>query len=84
MLGLTVHDPRLSNFRKMEKRINEISENDQQLINNICNLWPENVAQSNIWDSKLRENLKNNKCSEDSLNKRRSEVSIIKSIKYII
>lgn len=76
VLGLTVHDPRLSNFRKMEKRINEISENDQQLINNICNLWPENVAQSNIWDSKLRENLKNNKCSEDSLNKRRSEALV--------
>jgi len=73
VLGLTVHDPRLSNFRKMKKREDEISEEDQMLINNICNAWPENVSQSNIWDSELRNQLKNNKCSEDSLNKRRSE-----------
>ncbi|OUM63682.1 hypothetical protein PIROE2DRAFT_21942, partial [Piromyces sp. E2] len=73
MLALTVHDPRLSNFRKMEKRITEIPKSDQQLINNICNSWPENVAQSKIWDSELRDNLKKYKCSEESLNKRRSE-----------
>lgn len=60
----------------MKKREDEISEEDQMLINNICNAWPENVSQSNIWDSELRNQLKNNKCSEDSLNKRRSEVNI--------
>jgi len=73
VLGLTVHDPRLSNFRKMEKRVNDISEKDQQLINDICNQWPENVAYSDIWNDKLRNYLKDNKCTEDSLNKRRSK-----------
>ncbi|ORX59994.1 POP1-domain-containing protein [Piromyces finnis] len=73
ILGLTVYDPRLKSFRKMEKRNSEIPEQDQQLINEICNHWPENVARSNIWNSELRESLKNNKCTEDSLNKRRSD-----------
>jgi len=64
----------------MEKRVSEIPELDQQLIDNICNSWPENVAISEIWDNELRENLNNNKCSEDSLNKRRSEVIFIINI----
>lgn len=78
MLGLTVHDPRLSNFKKMEKRISEISEKDQNEINKICNKWPDNVAFSSIWDGELRKSLNNNKCTEDSLNKRRNEVSYYK------
>ncbi|ORY32347.1 POP1-domain-containing protein [Neocallimastix californiae] len=73
VLGLTVHDPRLSNFKKMEKRISEISEKDQNEINKICNKWPDNVAFSSIWDGELRKSLNNNKCTEDSLNKRRNE-----------
>jgi len=73
VLGLTVYDPRLSNFKKMKKREDEISEENQKLINDICCLWPENVSESDIWDSKLRDQLKNNKCSENLLNKRRSE-----------
>ncbi|KAG9291822.1 hypothetical protein G9A89_012107 [Geosiphon pyriformis] len=72
VLGLTIHDPRLSFPNKVPPRSNAISDvSHQELIQILAN-WPNEVALSDIWDDGKRKCLKENKISDGDLNKRRS------------
>lgn len=55
----------------MPPRTNEISVKDQQKIESIVASWPENVADSYLWDSETRKSLIEKKITEYALNQRR-------------
>lgn len=73
VLGLTVNDPRLKFPQKVPPRTNEISIEEQKKIQKILDQWPNDVAESNIWDKDIRQSLFDKRISEYALNLRREQ-----------
>jgi ribonuclease P/MRP protein subunit POP1 len=73
VLGLTVNDPRLKFPQKVPPRKNEIPIEEQKKIQKILDQWPNDVAESKIWDKDVRQSLFDKKISEYALNLRREQ-----------
>ncbi|XP_041843541.1 ribonucleases P/MRP protein subunit POP1 isoform X2 [Melanotaenia boesemani] len=78
VLGLTVDDPRLTLPSKKVKAlpcVNQAQEDEkwrQLMLRGV----PEHCCQSFLWDQSVRDNVTNNKISEQELNRMRSEVLV--------
>ncbi|KAL1922941.1 uncharacterized protein VTP21DRAFT_9317 [Calcarisporiella thermophila] len=73
ILGLTVHDPRLSFPQRISRRCEKIPPSEERELQRILLEWPEDLAWTSIWDGKVRSALTRNKLSEKTLNERRSQ-----------
>ncbi|KAI8366103.1 NUC188 domain-containing protein [Radiomyces spectabilis] len=77
VIGLTVQDPRIRFPQKVPPRSNHIPPADAVRINNILQNWPNDVAQSDIWDERTRTKLYEEKTTEHTLNERRKQVPLL-------
>ncbi|KAJ2958269.1 hypothetical protein NQZ79_g6113 [Umbelopsis isabellina] len=73
ILGLTVQDPRLRFPQKLPRRSNIIPEQEQIQMQKYLADWPDDIANSDIWNESIRQDLRDNKIPEKDLNARRSK-----------
>ncbi|KAJ3087375.1 hypothetical protein HK102_011230 [Quaeritorhiza haematococci] len=77
VLGLTIHDPRLSFPPKMPPRSADIPTGSSTTIQSVTTDWPrDNVAWSPIWDTAIRVATVDCKPAEKDLNRRRSQALV--------
>ena len=82
VLGLEIEDPRLSFPVLMEKRLASSDFTvDSELISILSN-WPSNVAQSSIWNEKVREASVSKRPTTSSIYNRRSEQILTNRVKF--
>ncbi|ORY00772.1 POP1-domain-containing protein [Basidiobolus meristosporus CBS 931.73] len=73
VLGLLVDDPRLQFPQKVPSRYEDTPQDKVDDLNHILNEWPDNVADSDIWNSETRRKLISEMISEEKLNQRRND-----------
>ncbi|KAI8351452.1 ribonucleases P/MRP protein subunit POP1-domain-containing protein [Choanephora cucurbitarum] len=71
VIGLVVNDPRLRFPQKVPPRTNEISSEDQRRVQHILENWPEDAANTSIWEEEGRKKLFDTRIAEYGLNLRR-------------
>uniref|UniRef100_A0AAX7T262 Uncharacterized protein n=1 Tax=Astatotilapia calliptera TaxID=8154 RepID=A0AAX7T262_ASTCA len=76
VLGLTVDDPRLTLPRKRVKALPCVKQAQEKRRKLMLEGVPEPCCQSFIWEQSVRDNVTDNKISEQELNRMRSEVLV--------
>jgi hypothetical protein len=74
ILGLTVHDPRLSFPPTPPSAAIPEEPLPMTELQTLLTRWPDEVAASTLWDAKVRQSVRENMISERALCRRRQKV----------